>query len=614
MTQTTLFSYFTCNEQLKQSKHKPASSYKQTHLTHYFKTIPKKKNLILDYFKPKEKKRVFDLVLIDIKETNNKKYIKCIKKNMYDEHLKYIAISYRWGEEDEQYVETRDYIARITSFYLGSLINLCLLIKNEPDLKEIPYLWIDTISMDQQNKEGKKETILNMNQIFERATFILAIPDLHKEYLRNNSANEEMIDLIYKYKDILHENIKKSTFYPNLTEYNNHHFYYHPLNVVEIAKEKEDITVNKDELKKAYHFLAYLIDDWSNRAWVISEYLIAKHKYEKDRTPLKYIFLSLIEKNGKLDHKSFFSYYFVVDQPNNYSNNSNKNKDSNASNNTIIDYKKVDDSKTLIQFLKSRLIQRSYVNMLVGSNASRSEDRFHAILSAWDKHKYLIKNKNTISEWKIKNMLTVKLKLYDILDDDDLWDKARLLRTCSIYNGKPILPSFATHHQPYFIISEKDNINHAQKMALDSLSKYNDFTEHVKYHRQKESGSFFKQNLLDIQFCHLHQHQYYLSIKAKQYFIFNHSSSLPIFDKDELSSYSLKGNGDDFKLIYIPYFTYTLPDDIHPFPLDENSIPLLSGILLFGNTERWIQIELCNCKIYGKPSLHYANDCIFDIY
>lgn len=57
MVQTTLFNYFICNnnnEPFKHTKYK-LSSLKQTNFADYFKTIPKKKNLILDYFKSKEK-------------------------------------------------------------------------------------------------------------------------------------------------------------------------------------------------------------------------------------------------------------------------------------------------------------------------------------------------------------------------------------------------------------------------------------------------------------------------------------------------------------------------------------------------------------------------------
>ncbi|CAO3652225.1 unnamed protein product [Cunninghamella blakesleeana] len=102
-------------------------------------------------------RNVFDLMLVDIKNTNEYGSIRCTKKNMYDSDLKYIAISYRWGEVPEQLLQTPDYVAHIISFDMASLINLCYLIYDEPDLKDIQYLWVDAISVDQQNHLKKKK-------------------------------------------------------------------------------------------------------------------------------------------------------------------------------------------------------------------------------------------------------------------------------------------------------------------------------------------------------------------------------------------------------------------------------------------------------------------------
>ncbi|CAO3652114.1 unnamed protein product [Cunninghamella blakesleeana] len=155
---------------------------------------------LLDDGKPKEdgNEKVFNLVLIDINETSNSLKTKCVKKNMYDSDFKYIAISCRKNQMEEQFIEASDYTTHIISSYSRALINLCLFIINESDLKDIPYLWIDAMSVDQQNKEGKKEAILKMNQTYEKASYILAIPDLHMEYLLTNTANREIIELIYK--------------------------------------------------------------------------------------------------------------------------------------------------------------------------------------------------------------------------------------------------------------------------------------------------------------------------------------------------------------------------------------------------------------------------------
>ncbi|CAO3652462.1 unnamed protein product [Cunninghamella blakesleeana] len=102
-----------------------------------------------NYFKQKKKKveeqkeeKVFNLVLVDIWETDKNANLVCVKKNMYDSYLKYITISYRWGEIEEQLVETPDYIAHITSFDIIDLVNLCKYTKCEPDLKR------NTVFMD----------------------------------------------------------------------------------------------------------------------------------------------------------------------------------------------------------------------------------------------------------------------------------------------------------------------------------------------------------------------------------------------------------------------------------------------------------------------------------
>ncbi|CAO3593645.1 unnamed protein product [Absidia cylindrospora] len=56
----------------------------------------------------------------------------------------------------------------------------------ESDLRHIKYVWVDAICVDQ--RPGKrKSTIYQMSNIYERATYILAVPDLHKAYLTNIS-------------------------------------------------------------------------------------------------------------------------------------------------------------------------------------------------------------------------------------------------------------------------------------------------------------------------------------------------------------------------------------------------------------------------------------------
>ncbi|CAO3652466.1 unnamed protein product [Cunninghamella blakesleeana] len=345
-----------------------------------------------------------------------------------------------------------------------------------------------------------------MNQIYKNAIYILTVPDLHNYYLYQNIANREIIDLIYKHKDTIHHdithhpitdkknNVENSKSDSTLQANNNNDHYNSVIQnlmnmdiikdngeikkyievlknkIGDIRKENEElrkgieglkIGKKEDELKKVYGFLAYLLNDWSDRVWVISEYQIAKEKYIKHRTPLKYIFVSLLWNDDQsATARSFFSYSFT-DQHN--------SKISNINDDPMIDYEEVDNNNKFISFLESKFIQRSHINMMVGSNASRNEDRFYAILPSWSEYKSLIHDKNT----NITDMQSVKLKLYEILNDDDLWEKARLLVTSSICESKPVFPTFATYHQPNNIITEMDYVDYSHKWALHYTSELN---------------------------------------------------------------------------------------------------------------------------------------------
>ncbi|CAO3637790.1 unnamed protein product [Cunninghamella blakesleeana] len=379
---------------------------------------------------------------------------------MYDPDLNYIAISYRWGESNKQLVETPDYTAHITSFDLYDLKRLCLYIIYEPDLCDIEYLWVDAISVDQQNHTRKKETILKMNQIYQKATYILTVPDLHWRSL-------------------------------------------------------------------SYQFLAYLIRDWSNRAWVISEYHIAKEKYKKHGTPLKYCFICLFG-----------------------------------------------------------FMQQSHLDIILNSNAARNEDRFNAILPSWDKYNHLIKNRSTISEWNITDMTSVRLKLYEIMDD--LWDKATLLYICSKSFGIAIiLPSFASHYERHYLKNAEnftykafeEDILHRMIMGLGK-------TESAKIKQlmnkfKTNSKLIWTENLTNVQLVNHHS----LSIKSNSYFI-----NPAVKYKSEWEGQSLLSLDDHDKIhkVFIPFFTFTTTRYID-FP---DVYEYCAGIHLVGNIDknRWLLI------------------------
>ncbi|CAO3653771.1 unnamed protein product [Cunninghamella echinulata] len=495
---------------------------------------------------------------------------------MYDENLKYITISYRWGELNEQLVPTPDYIAHITSFDLRDLSILCYFIKHEPDLKEIPYLWIDAISMDQQNHAMKKETILKMSTIYKKAAYILAVPDLHKEYLWKNIANRDMIALIKKYRKSIYESILNNINQPiNKNEVKGSKFFINdPHQSTNIDKA---IQTENEDIKKAYQYLANLIQDWSNRAWVISEYQIAEDKYENHRTPLKYIFMYLLH-NGM---SNFFSYSFDQQAINVNINNNNNN---------YIFYQDVDNSDAFISFLKTRFIRQNHINMILNSDATKNEDRFNAILPSWDKYNHWIKDKNTISNWNITDMTSIRLKLYELMDD--VWDKAKLLRACSHFTSFPILPSYASFNDSELIyLYEKDNIDLAYEDYSADLLKYafDKFgnVDSVKYmldNINNKKELIYTENLITIQ---LNSHHHYLSIKAIKYFI--HTMEKIKFSQEFLSTYSLKDDGS-LRYVRLPFFTFTLPGFTDLLPREGNEIFLIGDM----DQNRWILLSTHN--------------------
>ncbi|CAO3593561.1 unnamed protein product [Absidia cylindrospora] len=86
------------------------------------------------------------------------------------------------------------YVAKMTSFDLESFFLLCSTMIREGDLKAMDYVWVDAICMD-QDPQKRKETIYQMSNIYEQATFIVAVPDLHLRYLRDvNKRNAEIIN------------------------------------------------------------------------------------------------------------------------------------------------------------------------------------------------------------------------------------------------------------------------------------------------------------------------------------------------------------------------------------------------------------------------------------
>ncbi|ORZ04121.1 hypothetical protein BCR42DRAFT_199954 [Absidia repens] len=113
--------------------------------------------------------------------------IHCVKKTLEDDDLEFVALSYRWGELHETLIYTGvGYTASVTSFALDDFYELCYMMTLEPDLTDIKYMWVDAICVDQRPSK-RKAIIYQMSNIYERATYILAVPDLHLTYLKEIS-------------------------------------------------------------------------------------------------------------------------------------------------------------------------------------------------------------------------------------------------------------------------------------------------------------------------------------------------------------------------------------------------------------------------------------------
>ncbi|CAO3638429.1 unnamed protein product [Cunninghamella blakesleeana] len=323
------------------------------------------------------------------------------------------------------------------------------------------------------------------------------------------------------------------------------------------------------------------------------------------------MFMSLMEYG-----KTFFSYYFNDDDLQQVY----ARKNIFDGNNSILHYD-VNDPKIFNQFVKSRFMQRIHLEMILISNATRNGDRFNAILPSWHKYKHLIKNKDTVSEWNITDMTSVRLKLYEIMDD--LWDKAKLLYLCSRSHDGPILPSFASHcivDELTFIEKyDYDNTTYKEfeKDLLDRIGKYKGRKEEAQIKQLINeyiinSKSIWTENLANIQFK---QQRCCLSVKSNSYFIRKYNTIFDVeydsYQRNHIYSELSLDADDEIHCVFLPFFTLAVLDYV------EN--PYLytwgSNIGLVGNRHKnkWVLI----CKyFYSFKSEHFCSDSdyTFNIY
>ncbi|CAO3600978.1 unnamed protein product [Absidia cylindrospora] len=500
------------------------------------------------------------------------------------------------------------------------------------ELKHIKYVWVDAICVDQHNPVRRKETIYQMSNIYDRAAYILAVPDLHLAYLKGVSpATQDIIENSNEYgADIYHlinqnksqldsleekflndaqvpedppalrqllltytdhfaqsfmsgEKRHDDLYCPMLAldhiadtiNASHHHWrnwikgnksYIGDLHqcqqnicpLVLFDKFKRPETATSEELEKFYNskwksrivkrstairqsveFLTALIKDWSSRVWVISEYSIAKRENK-----LKYWFIQLaldsssVEgKYGNMDEEfTFFEFDF---QDHTYSEMvkyaewahrvERKRLRSNAS--TPV-------SAVFNITMVSQLNQQTFLEMILCSKASKNEDRFYSILPLSEYGNKIME----VSQWEISSMVSVKLKLYEIMNTKD--KLALFFWSSNKHTMKnDILPTFAT--------STLDTEGQTEYLEPDDDSYLNNF------------------DLNDPSTIMLHHHQqphnestlYYLRLKPKSYIMVSALNSDKSNDLDTKSLSTLRRLGIDtedttsLNVAYIPVYS-----------------------------------------------------------
>jgi hypothetical protein len=334
----------------------------------------------------KIKDEEFEIVLVDINETIENNKIICVKKNLYEIINNYYIISYRWGELDEQFVSTPYYDAYVTSFDINDFIELCKFGINIYFKNNINYVWVDAICVNQRNYEERKKTIYRMSDIYSYSNKVICVPDLHISYLKNNPMNYYIYNKIREYKKEIICIIENGNSLVSLIfDINRLYFKNHISNDIKLSIEK-----NYDDIKLCFKWLSYIIDEWINRTWVISEVSIGRNNNN-----IIIFFMSL---------EDFFN---------------------------IKDITKLSSSLGSIFEIKVNIEfeSLSFFQSIIDSKASKHEDRFYAILPHYN-YKYDIED---IKNWKLDNINDVKNKLFKIIGINN---KRELLKKLFLLENK----------------------------------------------------------------------------------------------------------------------------------------------------------------------------------
>ncbi|SAL96418.1 hypothetical protein [Absidia glauca] len=186
---------------------------------------------------------------------------------------------------------------------------------------------------------------------------------------------------------------------------------------------------------KAANLLEWMVRDWSNRVWVISEYSIGRH------SNMKLWFVSICYDNYSTRPRQLFDMF---------------NPDSPILYNELLE-------------------ERPLLNIFLNSKATRNEDRFVAMLPLFREFKQYVTS-NALSTWNITDMVSVRLRLLRIVS---FKEKLAILLSCTLpsFISDIILPSFATAYKPLNLnwaieLSQKESMIKELDLEEDGTMDY----------------------------------------------------------------------------------------------------------------------------------------------
>ncbi|ORZ06449.1 hypothetical protein BCR42DRAFT_427163 [Absidia repens] len=304
--------------------------------------------------------------------------------------------------------------------------------------------------------------------------------------------------------------------------------------------------------------------DWSTRVWVISEYHIAKKKNN-----FKYWFLQL--SAYEMEGMPFFKFDFTDPA---FSSIVQK---------TDFLWRAPDDDPnpahlSFHRLLIKQLTTQTFFEMMLKSKASKNEDRFYAILP---QSKYKSKF-NQVGHWKIDNMVSVKLKLFEIMDTNDKWNLLFMSGHEHSTNTYQVLPTFCASNIDWKIAS-----------AFGDTYPGN-FSVHNNNSDNGSSSAITLQynSNLRLYYLQLSPREYYM---RKTTFCGNDLSDAPL-QKAPLQNYLQIGKHSTIHVVrFYKYDLRGMTLSIERYQLNQNSIVLIGSFA----ENKWI---LCNYRLKDDDS------------